>query len=260
MTQDNLHIAVYQFDIIWEDPSSNRAKIERWLKKTDQNTDLIVLPEMFTSGFTMNVNKVAESMEGETITWLKGLCAKYQLAICGSMIIRENNFFYNRFVFVEPSGRIEFYDKRHLFTMANEESHFQRGEKRTIINYKGWRICPMICYDLRFPVWSRNLNDYDLLIYSANWPQNRKEVWNTLLAARAIENQTFVVGANRVGVDGNGISYAGNSQITDSKGRLIASTEDYFENIVSTELDYHKLIKYRTAFPVLNDADLFSLK
>jgi len=163
---------------------------------------VVFLPEMFATGFSMNVSELAEPMNGETVNWMKKRCSEHQLALCGSLIIQENGNFYNRMLFVEPSGKTSFYDKRHLFTMGNEESHFQAGTERLIVDYKGWRICPLICYDLRFPVWARNRNEYDLLVYSANWPQARTEVWNTLLKARAIENQCYVVGVNRVGADG----------------------------------------------------------
>ncbi|MFY9152815.1 MAG: amidohydrolase [Prolixibacteraceae bacterium] len=259
MIQEILHVAVYQFDLFWEDPEANRAKIERWLKKTNENIDVIFLPEMFSTGFTMHVETMAEPMNGATIQWLKEKSSEYQVAFCGSIIIRENGEYFNRILFVEPSGAIKVYDKRHLFAIGNEDKHFRRGTERTIINYKGWRICPMICYDLRFPVWARNHNDYDILFYAANWPQNRKEVWNTLLMARAFENQTYVVGANRVGVDGNSISYSGNSQLIDAKGRIISDTEDYYENIVSGKFSYSDLMKFRANFPVLPDADPFVL-
>lgn len=260
MIQEILHIAVYQFDIVWEDPQANRDKIDRWLKKTNETTDIVFLPEMFTTGFSMSADTMAEPMNGATVQWLKEKSSEYQLAICGSMIIREKEMYYNRMLFVEPSGEIKFYDKRHLFSIGNEDEYFQKGTARVIINYKGWRICPLICYDLRFPVWSRNHDDYDILVYSANWPQNRKEIWNILLMARALENQTYVVGINRIGVDGNSISYSGNSQLIDAKGKILSDTEDYYENIVSGEFSYSDLMKFRTSFPVLPDADPFELK
>lgn len=260
MIQEILHIAVYQFDLFWEDPQANRDKIDRWLKKTNEVTDIVFLPEMFTTGFTMNVDSMAEPMNGATIQWMKEKSSEYQLAICGSLIVRENGKYFNRMLFVEPSGEIKFYNKRHLFAIGNEDVHFQKGMERIILTYKGWRICPMICYDLRFPVWARNHDDYDILVYSANWPQNRKEVWNTLLMARAIENQAYVVGSNRIGVDGKSISYSGNSQLIDAKGLILADTEDYYENIVSGEFSYADLIKFRTNFPVLPDADAFVLE
>lgn len=259
MAQEILNIAVFQLDLAWESPSSNRNKIDEWLQKAHAKTDIVFFPEMFTTGFSMNVSKLAETMNGETLQWMKDQCAHYQLALCGSLIIKEDNQFFNRLVFVEPSGEVHFYNKRHLFTMGNEESHFQKGTERLIVNYKGWRICPLICYDLRFPVWARNQNEYDILVYSADWPQARSEVWNTLLKARAIENQCYVVGANRVGVDGNTISYSGNSQLIDPKGHILAEIGDHHKGIVSAGFSYAELIKFRAAFPVLNDADQFSL-
>jgi len=163
-------------------------------------------------------------------------------------------------VFVEPSGEIQHYDKRHLFTMANEESHFQPGVERLIVTYNGWRICPLICYDIRFPVWARNRNEYDVLVYSANWPESRTEVWNTLLKARAIENQSYVVGANRVGVDGSKILYSGNSQLIDPKGNVLSAIADHHKGIVFAGFSYSELMEYRKKFPVLDDADQFVIK
>ncbi len=259
MTQEILQVAVFQLDSVWEDIQANRAKIDQFLCSVPENTDVVFLPEMFSTGFTMNASVLAESMEGETIQWMKECCREYQLALCGSLIIREDEKYFNRLLFVEPSGQIHFYNKRHLFTMGNEDSHFEQGTERLILNYKGWRICPLICYDLRFPVWARNRNDYDVLIYSANWPQARTEAWNTLLKARALENQAYVVGANRVGVDGNSISYSGNSQLIDAKGNVLSSIEDFAENMVVAQFSYFELIKFRTDFPVLNDADEFSI-
>lgn len=259
MTQEILNVAVFQLDSVWEDAQANRAKIDQLLSILPENTDVVFLPEMFPTGFSMNVAELAESMEGETIQWMKERSRDYQLALCGSLIIREDEKYFNRLVFVEPSGEINFYNKRHLFTMGNEERHFESGTERLIVTYKGWRICPLICYDLRFPVWARNRNEYDILVYSVNWPQARTEVWNTLLKARAIENQAYVVGANRVGVDGNSIAYSGNSQLIDPKGNVLASVEEFTENIVAAQFSYSELNKFRTDFPVLNDADKFSI-
>jgi predicted amidohydrolase len=207
----------------------------------------------------MNVSGQAETMDGETIQWMKERCSELQIALCGSLMVQENGQYFNRLVFAEPSGEIHFYNKRHLFTMGNEESHFNPGSERLIVSYKGWQICPLICYDLRFPVWARNQKEYDVLVYSANWPQARMEVWNTLLKARAIENQAYVVGVNRVGVDGNSIAYSGNSQLIDPKGKVLASIEESTENIVTAQFSYAELMKFRTEFPVLNDADQFSI-
>ncbi|HZL12220.1 MAG TPA: amidohydrolase [Prolixibacteraceae bacterium] len=257
MTQETLRIAVFQLDLVWENPAANRLQIDQWLQQTDPKTDVVFLPEMFSTGFSMNVSNLAETMDGETVEWMKSLSREYQLALCGSLIISENHQFYNRLIFVEPSGEIYFYNKRHLFTMGDEESHFQKGSERLIVTYKGWRICPLICYDLRFPVWSRNRNEYDLLVYSADWPQSRADVWNTLLKARAIENQVYVVGANRVGLDGNCISYSGDSQLISPKGKVLSKTEGGEQKIVSAEFSYTELLKFRAAFPVLNDSDDF---
>lgn len=259
MPQELLNVAVFQFDLVWENPEANQAKIGEWMEQVKRKTDIVFLPEMFTTGFSMNVADLAETMDGVTIQWMKKCCADHQLAMCGSLIIIENSHYYNRLLFVHPSGEIQFYDKRHLFTMGHEENHFTGGSSRLVVEYKGWKICPLICYDLRFPVWSRNRGEYDILTYSANWPQARTEVWNTLLKARAIENQAYVVGANRVGVDGNTISYSGNSQIIDPKGNLLASIGDHHKGIVLATFSYTELAKFRSAFPVLKDADRFSI-
>jgi len=260
MAHETLRVAIFQFDLAWENPEVNRAKIDEWLQKANRKLDVVFLPEMFSTGFSMNVSVLAEPMDGETITWMKTKCVEHQLALCGSLIIKENNQFFNRLVFVEPSGEIQYYDKRHLFTMANEESHFQPGMERLIVTYNGWRICPLICYDLRFPVWARNSNEYDVLVYSANWPESRTEVWNTLLKARAIENQSYVVGANRVGVDGSNILYSGNSQLIDPKGKILSGIADHHKGIVSAGFSYNELTEYRKKFPVLDDADQFVIK
>lgn len=260
MVQETLRIAVFQFDLAWESPADNRTKIDEWLQKANRKMDVVFLPEMFTTGFSMNVAELAEPMDGETIQWMKSRCAEHQLALCGSLIIKDNNQFFNRLVFVEPSGEIQHYDKRHLFTMANEESSFLRGTERLIVTYNGWRICPLICYDLRFPVWARNRNDYDILVYSANWPESRTEVWNTLLKARAIENQSYVVGANRVGVDGSHILYSGNSQLIDPKGSVLSAIADHHKGIVYAGFSYSELTEFRKKFPVLDDADQFVVK
>jgi len=260
MVNQDLHIALFQLNLVWENPTDNRAIIDKWFQKVSNSTDIVFLPEMFNTGFSMNVSELAEPMNGETVQWMKKCCAEYKFALCGSLIIQEKGQYFNRLVFVEPSGQVHFYNKRHLFTMGNEESHFQQGTERLIIHFKGWRICPLICYDVRFPVWSRNNNEYDILVYVANWPHNRDEVWNTLLKSRAIENQSYVVGVNRVGVDGQMIHYIGNSQIINAKGNRITDSNEGEEGIVSAEISMAELVKFRTAFPVLNDADSFYLK
>ncbi|MGE5448912.1 MAG: amidohydrolase [Bacteroidales bacterium] len=260
MVQDTLHIALFQMDLVWEDHTANLSKIDQWLKQLSQSTDIVFLPEMFTTGFSMKATELAETMDGPTMQWMIQRSRELDVAICGSLIIKENDHYFNRLVFVEPDGKVHSYDKRHLFTMGNEEKHYHKGSKRLIVNYKGWRICPLICYDLRFPVWSRNNGDYDLLVYVANWPRQRDEVWNTLLKARAIENQAYVAGVNRVGRDGQMIHYSGYSQILDAKGILLANAEINQEAVLKAELSYTELQRFRTVFPVLKDGDPYQLE
>jgi predicted amidohydrolase len=260
MVQDTLHIALFQMDLAWEDRQANLSKIDGLLQKVSESTDIVFLPEMFTTGFSMKVAELAEAMDGPSMQWIIQRSREYKVAICGSLIVKENHQYYNRLVFVEPDGKIQSYDKRHLFTMGNEEKHYHKGSKRLIVNYKGWRICPLVCYDLRFPVWSRNNEAYDLLVYVANWPRQRDEVWNTLLKARAIENQAYVAGINRVGQDGQMIHYSGYSQVLDAKGTLMANAEIEKEAIIKAELSYSELQRFRTVFPVLKDADSYSLE
>jgi predicted amidohydrolase len=258
MVQETLKIAAIQLELVWEKAAANRAQIEKMFGQLAPDVDVVFLPEMFSTGFTMNVAGVAELMNGSTVEWLRYQADKHDIAICGSLIIQENNEYFNRLVFAEPSGNISYYDKRHLFRMGNENLHFKPGKQRLIVQYKGWRICPLICYDLRFPVWSRNRNEYDILAYLANWPGSRSVVWNTLLKARAIENQSYVVGVNCVGVDGNQIGYLGQSQFIDAKGHVLAQVNN-FQGIISAEFSFGELTAFRTKFPVLDDADSFLL-
>lgn len=260
MIQENIRIALFQLDLVWESPALNLAKVDQFLDRLPKSTDIVFLPEMFTTGFTMNVSEYGETVEGETIRWMRKRSRDIKVALCGSLIMKEAGRHFNRLVFVEPSGEIHFYNKRHLFTMGDEGKFFSKGTERIIVQYKGWRICPLICYDLRFPVWSRNRNEYDLLVYVANWPQSREEVWNTLLKARALENQAYVAGVNRVGSDGQMISYSGNSQIVSPKGLCLAETPPNEEGIIAAELSWSELVKFRFIFPVLDDADTFYLE
>lgn len=259
MIKEQLIISVFQYNIIWENSLANIRLISNWLYRSEIKPDIIVLPEMFTTGFTMNVSQQAENIEGKSILLLQNLATENDVAICGSIIICDEQKYYNRFIFIEPSGKKYFYNKKHLFKMGDEDKFFERGNNKLVFEYKGWRICPMICYDLRFPVWARNRNEYDILIYCANWPANRKNVWDILLKARAIENQAYVIGANRVGTDDNHISYSGNSQLIDPLGNILASTEDYFEESIQAKLSYSELISLRESFNVLGDADKFIL-
>jgi omega-amidase len=254
-----MKIALIQTTLIWENPKENRTLLQEKINSISQYIDIIVLPEMFTSGFTMNPKKVAETMQGETIAWLKETAKSKNCAITGSLVIVENGKFYNRLVFVFPDGKIENYDKRHLFTLAGEQEVYTAGKTRLIVDYKGFKICPLICYDLRFPVFSRNTQNYDLLIYVANWPKVRIKAWDILLQARAIENMSYVVGVNRVGLDGNNHEYLGHSQCIDFLGNSIIEPKDS-EFIFYTEVDKNSLMETRKKLAFLEDQDLFEFK
>lgn len=252
-----MNITTIQSDIIWEDKKQN---LQNYQKKIDsiESTDLIILPEMFTTGFTMNPEQLAESMNGETINWMKDNALRRDSAICGSLIIEEGGLYFNRFIWVNPDNSIQFYDKRHLFSFAGENEKYTPGNSKTIIEYKGWKICPMVCYDLRFPVWSRNLEDYDILIYVANWPVKRKHAWKSLLVARAIENQSYVIGVNRVGFDINGYFYSGETSIMNALGEII-HIRSHSEDIYTTTLNKEELLKIRKQLPFLSDRDNFEI-
>lgn len=254
-----MKVAILQTDLVWENPIYNRLTIESKVLSSDKKFDLLVLPEMFTSGFTMNPERVAETMEGETIEWLKSLAKQKKTAIIGSLVIEEEGNYYNRLVLVTPKKEIQFYDKKHLFTLAGEEKVYTSGTEKVIFEYKDWKICPQVCYDLRFPVFARNVEDYDLLAYVANWPKVRTQAWDALLKARAIENMSFVVGVNRVGKDANGHDYIGHSQVIDELGNeLIPPFEESDLQVVS--LNKKKMHESRTKLNFLNDKDVFELK
>ena len=221
-----MKIAIIQSPLVWEDPKANRIQFEEKIKSITENVDLIVLPEMFSTGFTMHPELVAETMNGETITWLQSLCKEKNVAITGSLVITENGNFFNRLVFVFPSGEIQHYDKKHRFTLAGEDKVYTAGKNKLIVDYKGFKICPLICYDLRFPVFSRNVENYDVLLYVANWPKIRTNAWDILLKARAVENMSYVIGVNRVGVDDNNLEYIGHSQAVDFFGNDIQEPQE----------------------------------
>lgn len=254
-----MKIAFLQTNLVWENPVSNRTFIEENFISEDEKFDLFLLPEMFTTGFTMHPENVAETMNGETISWMKALALKKDCAICGSLVIQEDNNFYNRFIFVHPNGEIDFYDKRHLFSLAGEHEQYSKGNKKVIINYKGWKICPQVCYDLRFPVFSRNQEAYDLLLYVANWPKPRINAWDILLKARAVENMSYVIGVNRIGFDENGHEYVGHSQAIDELGNLILEANED-SGIFTIELDKNKMLDTRVKFNFLNDRDAFEIR
>jgi predicted amidohydrolase len=255
----DLRVALIQADLVWEKPHQNRLDFSKKIAAISQDIDLIVLPEMFNTGFTMNPHAVAETMDGETINWLKNIAKEKNCAITGSLIIQEENKYYNRLVFAFPQGEIEIYDKHHTFSLAGEDKVYAAGKKKLIVDYKGWKICPLICYDLRFPVWSRNTEDYDLLIYVANWPKTRIAAWDTLLKARAIENMTYCIGVNRVGLDANAYEYIGHSSAYDSLGKIISNIPDSFEDTTIINLNREHLKKTRKKLQFLNDRDEFQM-
>jgi omega-amidase len=245
-----------QTDIFWEYPLANRNIFEGKIKSITEEIDLIILPEMFTSGFTMNPSLIAESMNGETISWLKQMAKSKNCAITGSLVIKENNNFFNRMLFVFPNGDIQHYDKKHLFTLAGEDKIYTSGKEKVIVNYNNWKICLQVCYDLRFPVFSRNIENYDLLIYVASWPKVRTNAWDILLKARAVENLSYVVGVNRIGSDNNNFEYIGHSQIIDELGySIIEPTEK--EGVFIATLDKNKMLETRNKLNFLNDKDEF---
>ena len=253
-----MKIALLQAPLIWENPIANRKYFEEKIISITENVDLIVLPEMFTSGFTMNPKAVAEPMQGETVLWLQVVAKAKNIAITGSLVIQENGNFYNRLVFVFPSGEIKTFDKKHLFTLAGEDKIYTSGTEKLIIEYKGFKICPLICYDLRFPVFSRNTEDYDVLIYVANWPKPRINAWDALLKARAIENMCYTIGVNRIGEDPNQHHYPGHSQAIDFLGNYLIEPQET-EGVFIVNLDKNALLESRQKFGFLNDRDAFKM-
>jgi predicted amidohydrolase len=218
-----LKLALFQTDIIWEDIDANLNALSKKLEGMLEDVDAVILPEMFVTGFTMRSRDLAEEMNGKSITWMQMASDRYNCAISGSLIIRYQDNYFNRFIWMDPGGKITTYDKRHLFSIGGEHKHYTPGKSNTIIEVNNFRIRPQICYDLRFPVWSRNTDNYDLLLYVTNWPAVRRDVWISLLKARALENQAYVIGVNRVGKDGMGIDYVGDSLAYNAKGQIIAS-------------------------------------
>ena len=253
-----MKVALIQVPLFWENPKLNRDYFEEKIIAISENVDLIVLPEMFTSGFTMNTKSVAETMQGDTILWLKNLAKAKNAAITGSLVIEDNGHFFNRLVFVFPSGEIQKYDKKHLFTLAGEDQIYTSGSQKLLVEYKGFKICPLICYDLRFPVFARNTEDYDVLIYVANWPKIRINAWDSLLKARAIENMCYTIGVNRIGEDANQHEYIGHSQVVDFLGNYEIEPQE-IEGVFTTTLDKNLLLETRQKFGFLNDRDVFKL-
>ncbi len=255
----NLHITLIQSELHWQDITANLAMFEEKIAQISQTTDLIILPEMFNTGFTMDAVKLAEPMNSTTFKWMKQQALQTGAVVMGSYIVKEKENYFNRLIWMQPDGEFDSYDKRHLFRMANEHLTYSAGSKKIIQQLKGWNILPLVCYDLRFPVWSRNVNlAYDLSIYIANWPEARSTAWDALLQARAIENLSYTVGVNRVGTDGKDIYYSGNSAVVNYKGDRLFYEKDK-ESTFQTVLDKEELLAFREKFPANLDADYFTI-
>jgi predicted amidohydrolase len=252
-----MKVALVQTSLVWENPAVNRQLLQEKINNIADSVDLIVLPEMFTTGFTMNPQGIAEDFPGATLLWMQRLSAEKKAAITGSIAVQENGYFYNRLLFVKPDGSWQAYDKRHLFSLAGEDAVYTAGSKKCIVECCGFRICLLICYDLRFPVFSRNNDDYDVLIYVANWPEVRTSAWNALLAARAIENQSYVVAVNRVGEDDNKHRYIGHSQVIDALGNYLLEPQE-LEDVYTIDLNLVQLQEIRQKFRFLADKDAFT--
>ncbi|RUA16961.1 MAG: amidohydrolase [Flavobacteriia bacterium] len=254
----HIKIALMQSHLYWEKPQENLKMFEEKLDKVPKDVELIILPEMFTTGFTMTPQKIDASQGNVTVAWMKAMAQKTESAIMGSIIFKEEDQFFNRLFFVYPNGETKMYDKKHTFTLAGEDKVYKAGNEKLILEYKGFKICPLICYDLRFPVWARNVEDYDVLVYVANWPKPRIEAWDTLLKARAIENMAYCIGVNRIGQDDLGYDYPGHSAVYDVLGKQLVFSEG--EEILYTTLDKEHIISTRQKLKFLEDRDDFSLK
>lgn len=255
----DLNLTLLQTELAWQDPAANRAAFEALIEAEATQSDLVILPEMFTTGFTMEAVGNAESPEGKTVTWMTRIADELSVVICGSLIVADEGRYFNRLIWAAPGEAPLSYDKRHLFRMAGEDQHYTAGIERCIVRLGEWRILPLICYDLRFPAWSRGRNEFDLLIYVANWPASRRSAWRILLPARAVENQCFVAGVNRVGIDGNGVEYAGDSIIADYLGAILADGGSTSQSVNLT-LSLENLDRYRNKFPAWKDADEFDIR
>ena len=258
-----LHFTIIQTELHWEDRKANLLMLENKINSIKEKTEIVILPEMFSTGFSMEAAKLAETMEGETVQWMKRIASEKKIILTGSVIIEgEPGKYFNRLLWVLPNGQYGIYDKRHLFAYAEEDKHYEAGNKRLIASVKGWKINLLICYDLRFPVWARQQSnetpEYDVLIYVANWPERRAEAWRSLLKARAIENQSYVIGVNRVGKDGKDIIYSGESMVIDPLGEILY-TKKGEEDVFTIALDSEHLNEIRNRFPFWKDADPFHI-
>jgi len=257
--KNSLDLTLIQTSLAWENKEKNLQQFDKLLANV-KGTDVVILPEMFTTGFSMNTRQLAESMTGESVSWMKEKARKWKAAVCGSLIIEEKKKFYNRLVWVMPNGETFTYDKRHLFSPADEHKYFTAGKEKILINYKGWNISPFVCFDIRFPVWSRNVKvEADLMIYVANWPALRNNAWQQLLIARAIENQCYVAGVNRVGKDGKGMEHKGSSVVIDYLGHTQLKGPDNKTWVKNITLDKKPLDEFRTKFPIWKSADEFKV-
>ena len=259
MAGNTLNVTLIQADIVWEDKNANLKQYQSFIESVQDKKEVVVLPEMFSTGFSMNTHGLAEPMDGATIQWMKKIAQQHRCILTGSLIIEEEGKYYNRLLWVQPDGVIYHYDKRHLFAYADEHNHFTSGDKRLIVSVKGFRICPMVCYDLRFPVWARNRDEeYDILLYIANWPERRSLAWRTLLQARAIENLSYVVGVNRVGADLKGLNYRGDSAVYGPLGEKIVEVSET-TGVVTVTLEKELVTSTRNQLPFLKDADGFMI-
>jgi len=253
-----MNVTLVQTALYWREPERNRARLESGVRSAAP-ADLYVLPETFTTGFLGETRETDEGMDGETVAWMRSLAAELDAGLAGSVAVMAQEGRRNRFVFASPSGELSIYDKRHLFSFAGEDRRYLPGERRVVFEYAGWRICPQICYDLRFPVWCRNRGDYDLLLFVANWPSRRVDAWDALLRARAIENQCYVVAVNRVGEDGNGLQFPGHSAIYDPLGAAVIPPWDE-EGCKSASLELERVAAVREELPFAAEADDFILR
>jgi predicted amidohydrolase len=259
-----LSITTIQSNLIWEEKTANLRMLEQKINSLEEKTEVVVLPEMFSTGFSMKPEALAETMDGETVEWMKRVSRENGIVLTGSIIINDAGNYYNRLIWMLPNGQYGYYDKRHLFAFGEEDKYYKPGNKRLVASVKGWKINLLVCYDLRFPVWARQQPnesgaEYDILIYVANWPERRSHAWKTLLCARAIENQCYVVGVNRVGSDANNIYYSGNSLVIDPLGQVLYHMADE-EDVNTIILQKDLLDEVRTKFPFWKDADSFNIQ
>jgi predicted amidohydrolase len=267
----SLTFTLIQTNLIWEDKPANLQMLEHKIRSINEKTEVVILPEMFTTGFSMKPEEFAEAMDGDTVNWMKNISAEKKVVVTGSLMIRENGNFYNRMIWMLPNGQYGYYDKRHLFAMGDEHNHYTAGNKRVIAQVKGWKINLQVCYDLRFPVWARQAPsltpsadgegqefEYDVLLYVANWPEKRNHAWKTLLQARAVENQSFAIGVNRVGTDGNDFYHSGDSMVVNPMGEVIY-TKAHDEDVFTITLHKNEVDEIRTKLPFWKDADPFKI-